>query len=130
MAGACVGFLLHNRYKASIFMGETGSLALGAALAAMAACTGMFFPLFVSSGIFILEASLVIMQVSHVVERLFYSWPVVFCGFSYSNVFYTISFSNYDKTTNLHLVLDCYVFLLVLLTEAFSVVAVSFLGNL
>ncbi|KAJ8762073.1 hypothetical protein K2173_006737 [Erythroxylum novogranatense] len=62
MAGACVGFLLHNRYKASIIMGETGSLALGGALAAMAASTGMFFPLFISSGIFFLEASSYILQ--------------------------------------------------------------------
>ncbi|KAK9936757.1 hypothetical protein M0R45_013583 [Rubus argutus] len=63
MAGACVGFLLHNRYKASVFMGDTGSLALGGGLAAMACCTGMFFPLFISSGIFVLEASSVILQV-------------------------------------------------------------------
>ncbi|KAK9093496.1 hypothetical protein Syun_028407 [Stephania yunnanensis] len=63
MAGACVGFLLHNRYKASIFMGDIGSLALGGALAAMAAITGMFFPLFISSGIFVLEALSVIVQV-------------------------------------------------------------------
>ena len=63
MAGSCVGFLLHNRYKASVFMGYTGSLALGGALAAMAACTGMFFPLFISSGIFIVEASSIIIQV-------------------------------------------------------------------
>uniref|UniRef100_A0A5B6YP85 Phospho-N-acetylmuramoyl-pentapeptide-transferase n=2 Tax=Davidia involucrata TaxID=16924 RepID=A0A5B6YP85_DAVIN len=64
MAGACIGYLMHNRYKASVFMGDTGSLALGGALAAMAACTGMFFPLFISSGIFVLEAVSVIMQVS------------------------------------------------------------------
>ncbi|CAL1403164.1 unnamed protein product [Linum trigynum] len=63
MAGACVGFLLHNRYKASVLLGDTGSLALGGALAAMAACTGMFFPLFLSSGIFLLEALSVGMQV-------------------------------------------------------------------
>lgn len=63
MAGACVGFLLHNRYKASVSMGDTGSLALGGALAAMAACTGMFFPLFISSGIFVLEASSILLQV-------------------------------------------------------------------
>lgn len=64
MAGACVGFLFHNRYKASIFMGDTGSLGLGGALVAMAACTGMFFPLFISSAIFVLEALSVIFQVS------------------------------------------------------------------
>ncbi|XP_073144286.1 phospho-N-acetylmuramoyl-pentapeptide-transferase homolog [Henckelia pumila] len=63
MAGACVGFLMHNRYKASIFMGDTGALALGGALAAMASCTGMFFPLFISSGVFVLEAVSVIAQV-------------------------------------------------------------------
>nr|XP_023897953.1 phospho-N-acetylmuramoyl-pentapeptide-transferase homolog isoform X3 [Quercus suber]POE53951.1 phospho-n-acetylmuramoyl-pentapeptide-transferase like [Quercus suber] len=63
MAGACVGFLLHNRYRASVFMGDTGSLALGGALAAMAAFTGMFFPLFISSGIFVMDASSVIIQV-------------------------------------------------------------------
>ncbi|WMV15594.1 hypothetical protein MTR67_008979 [Solanum verrucosum] len=64
MAGACAGFLLHNRYRASIFMGDTGALALGGALASMAACTGMFFPLFISSGVFVLEALSVILQVS------------------------------------------------------------------
>ncbi|KAK4440155.1 Phospho-N-acetylmuramoyl-pentapeptide-transferase [Sesamum alatum] len=64
MAGACVGFLFHNRYRASIFMGDTGALALGGALAAMASCTGMFFPLFISSGVFVLEALSAIIQVS------------------------------------------------------------------
>ncbi|KAG2395833.1 Phospho-N-acetylmuramoyl-pentapeptide-transferase-like protein [Vigna angularis] len=62
MAGSCVGFLLHNRYKASIFMGHTGSLALGGGLAAMASCTGMFFPLLISSGIFVVESLSVIIQ--------------------------------------------------------------------
>lgn len=68
MAGACVGFLFHNRYRASVFMGDTGSLALGGALAAMAACTGMFLPLFVSSGIFVVEVLSVIMQVCSIHE--------------------------------------------------------------
>lgn len=63
MAGACVGFLFQNQHKASIFMGDTGSLALGGALAAMASCTGMFFPLFISSGIYVVEALSVIIQV-------------------------------------------------------------------
>ncbi|WP_417802496.1 phospho-N-acetylmuramoyl-pentapeptide-transferase, partial [Thermophilibacter provencensis] len=39
IAGACVGFLWHNCYPASIFMGDTGSLALGAALASLAVLT-------------------------------------------------------------------------------------------
>lgn len=63
MAGACVGFLFHNRYRASIFMGDTGSLALGGALAAMAALSGMFFPLFIASGTFLVEVLSVIVQV-------------------------------------------------------------------
>lgn len=63
MSGACVGFLLHNRFKASVFMGDTGSFALGGALAAMAACSGMFLPLFISSLVFVLETSSVILQV-------------------------------------------------------------------
>ncbi|KAL9689525.1 hypothetical protein QQ045_009911 [Rhodiola kirilowii] len=72
MAGACVGFLLHNRYKASVFMGDTGSLALGGALAAMAACTGMFFPLSIATGIFIIEGLSILMQVSyfHATKRI------------------------------------------------------------
>ncbi|GJP81607.1 hypothetical protein CLOP_g15865 [Closterium sp. NIES-67] len=63
MAGACVGFLAHNRHKASVFMGDTGSLALGAALAAMAATTGLFLPLFIASSVFVLETVSVSLQV-------------------------------------------------------------------
>ncbi|XP_010665834.1 phospho-N-acetylmuramoyl-pentapeptide-transferase homolog isoform X3 [Beta vulgaris subsp. vulgaris] len=63
MAGACVGFLLHNRYKASVTMGNTGSLALGGALAAMASCSGMFIPLFIASGILVVEAIAVVIQI-------------------------------------------------------------------
>ncbi|GLJ07421.1 hypothetical protein SUGI_0066660 [Cryptomeria japonica] len=63
MAGACIGFLMHNRYKASIFMGDTGSMALGGALAAMASCSGMFLPLFIGSGVFVAETVSVILQV-------------------------------------------------------------------
>ncbi|XP_002986008.2 phospho-N-acetylmuramoyl-pentapeptide-transferase homolog isoform X3 [Selaginella moellendorffii] len=65
MAGACVGFLLHNRHKASVFMGDTGSLALGAALAAMASCTGLFLPLFIASGVFVIETVSVMAQVAY-----------------------------------------------------------------
>lgn len=63
MAGACLGFLVHNKYKAKVFMGDTGSLALGGGLAAMAACTGMYLPLFIASGVFIIETISVILQV-------------------------------------------------------------------
>ncbi|CAI7911510.1 unnamed protein product [Closterium sp. NIES-53] len=64
MAGSCMGFLAHNRHKAAVFMGDTGSLALGAALAAMAATTGLFFPLLIVSAVFFLETISVMLQVS------------------------------------------------------------------
>lgn len=70
MAGACVGFLIHNRYRASVLLGVIGSLALGGGLASMAACTGMFVPLFISSGIFVVEILFVILQVNHVISFL------------------------------------------------------------
>eukprot|EP00850_Spirogloea_muscicola_P019178 SM000185S04037 [mRNA] locus=s185:146626:148913:+ [translate_table: standard] len=65
MAGACVGFLAHNRHKAAVFMGDTGSLALGGALAAMAVCTGLYLPLLVASGIFVIETLSVVGQVAY-----------------------------------------------------------------
>ncbi|XP_057536553.1 phospho-N-acetylmuramoyl-pentapeptide-transferase homolog isoform X2 [Amaranthus tricolor] len=72
MAGACVGFLLHNRYKSSVAMGNTGSLALGGALAAMASCSGMFIPLFIASGIMVIEVIAGIFQLLYfrITERL------------------------------------------------------------
>lgn len=62
-SGACVGFLVHNRPKASVFMGDTGSLALGGALAAMASVSGMFLPLFIASFVFVVETVSVVLQV-------------------------------------------------------------------
>lgn len=58
-----MGFLVHNRHRAEVFMGDTGSLALGGALAAMAAISGMFLPLLVASGWFVGEAVSVLGQV-------------------------------------------------------------------
>ncbi|PNT70146.1 phospho-N-acetylmuramoyl-pentapeptide-transferase homolog isoform X2 [Brachypodium distachyon] len=63
MAGACTGFLFHNRYRASIVMGRVGSFALGGALATIAACSGMFIPMLIASSVFFLELLLVILQV-------------------------------------------------------------------
>lgn len=62
-AGACVGFLWHNCYPASIFMGDTGSLALGAAFAALAILTKTEVTSLVMGGLFICEALSVMMQV-------------------------------------------------------------------
>jgi phospho-N-acetylmuramoyl-pentapeptide-transferase len=65
LSGAYLGFLVHNRNKASVFMGDTGSLALGGALAAVGIITNNLWALFVISGIFFIEALSVIAQVSY-----------------------------------------------------------------
>ncbi len=63
ISGACVGFLWHNCYPASIFMGDTGSLALGAAFAALAVLTKTEVTSLVMGGLFICEALSVMIQV-------------------------------------------------------------------
>jgi len=63
MAGLCIGFLKFNKYPAKIFMGDTGSLTIGAILGSIAILTNSFFTLFIFSGIFIIEALSVIFQV-------------------------------------------------------------------
>lgn len=62
-AGACLGFLWFNCYPASIFMGDTGSLALGAALAAVAVMTNTEVISLIVGGLFIIEALSVMIQV-------------------------------------------------------------------
>ena len=63
IAGACIGFLWHNCNPASIFMGDTGSLALGAALAALAVLTKTEVTSLIMGGLFVCEALSVIIQV-------------------------------------------------------------------
>jgi phospho-N-acetylmuramoyl-pentapeptide-transferase len=65
LSGAYLGFLVHNRNKASVFMGDTGSLALGGALGAVGIITNNLWTLFLISGIFFVEALSVIAQVSY-----------------------------------------------------------------
>lgn len=62
--GAGLGFLWFNCYPASIFMGDTGSLALGGALATVALLIKKELLLVIVGGIFVLEALSVILQVS------------------------------------------------------------------
>ncbi|MFN7569059.1 MAG: phospho-N-acetylmuramoyl-pentapeptide-transferase [Microcystis sp.] len=62
-SGACLGFIFHNRNPAKVFMGDTGSLALGGALAAVGLITGHLWGLFLISGLFFLESLSVIAQV-------------------------------------------------------------------
>ena len=63
MAGAWLGFLIHNRNPARAFMGDTGSLAMGAALSAVALLTDSLWPLLVMGGVFLAESVSVIVQV-------------------------------------------------------------------
>lgn len=62
-AGGCIGFLWFNAYPAQIFMGDTGSLALGGALAAVAVLTNTEVVSLVVGGLFIAETLSVMIQV-------------------------------------------------------------------
>ncbi len=63
LVGACVGFLWFNSFPAAIFMGDTGSLGLGGAIAALAVMTQTEILLIVIGGIFVIEALSVAIQV-------------------------------------------------------------------
>ncbi len=64
IAGACVGFLWYNSHPADIFMGDTGSLGLGAAIATMAIITKTELLLVLIGGIYVAETLSVILQVA------------------------------------------------------------------
>lgn len=64
LAGATLGFLRFNAHPAKIFMGDTGSLALGGALAAVAVMTKTELLLVLVGGVFVIEALSVIIQVA------------------------------------------------------------------
>ena len=61
--GACLGFLWFNAPPAKIFMGDTGSLALGGSLGAVGIITKHEIVLAITGGLFVLEATSVIVQV-------------------------------------------------------------------
>ena len=63
MAGGCLGFLFFNHYPARVFMGDTGSMALGGAVAAVAALTHSELFLLLLGGVYVLEGLSVIIQV-------------------------------------------------------------------
>ncbi|NLG33595.1 MAG: phospho-N-acetylmuramoyl-pentapeptide-transferase [Syntrophomonadaceae bacterium] len=63
LAGACTGFLVFNHYPARIFMGDTGSMALGGAVAAVAALTKTEIALVIIGGVYVIETLSVIIQV-------------------------------------------------------------------
>jgi phospho-N-acetylmuramoyl-pentapeptide-transferase len=63
LIGALVGFLWYNAFPAEVFMGDTGAMAVGGALAALAIFTQTTFLLLLIGGIFLIEALSVIVQV-------------------------------------------------------------------
>jgi phospho-N-acetylmuramoyl-pentapeptide-transferase len=63
LVGACVGFLWFNSFPASVFMGDTGSLGLGGAIAGLAVMTKTEVLLLLIGGIFVIEALSVLIQV-------------------------------------------------------------------
>ena len=62
--GACVGFLWFNSHPAEIMMGDTGSLALGAAIGAVALMIKKELLLFIAGGVFVMEIASVVIQVA------------------------------------------------------------------
>ncbi len=63
VVGACIGFLWFNAFPATIFMGDTGSLGLGGAIAGLAIMTKTEVLLILLGGIFVIEALSVVIQV-------------------------------------------------------------------
>ncbi|MCX7953364.1 MAG: phospho-N-acetylmuramoyl-pentapeptide-transferase [Deltaproteobacteria bacterium] len=62
LCGACVGFLWHNCYPASTFMGDTGSLGIGAVIGYSAIISKQELPFAIASGVLVVEALSVLIQ--------------------------------------------------------------------
>ena len=90
MCGACLGFLVFNRNPAKVFMGDTGSLALGGGLAAAAILMKLELLLPVAGLLYVIEALSVVLQVGYFKisggKRIFKMAPIHHhfekCGFS------------------------------------------------
>ena len=80
MSGICLGFLKYNSYPAKIFMGDTGSLSIGAILGSIALLTNSIFTLSIFSGIFIIESLSVMIQVGFfkITKKLFHRGKRIF----------------------------------------------------
>ncbi|MDR2067995.1 MAG: phospho-N-acetylmuramoyl-pentapeptide-transferase [Holosporaceae bacterium] len=79
LIGACLGFLWYNAPPAMIFMGDTGSLAIGAALGGISVIIKHEFVLAIVGGLFVLEALSVIIQVTYFQvtgKRIFLMAPI------------------------------------------------------
>ena len=89
VAGGCLGFLMFNKNPAKIFMGDTGSMALGGVLAAGAIMMKLEFILAVAGFVYVIEAISVIIQVAYfkkTKKRIFKMAPIhhhfELCGMS------------------------------------------------
>ena len=89
VAGALAGFLLYNKPKAQVFMGDTGSLFLGGVVSAVAVTNGMSLFLVIAGLIYVIEALSVILQVASFKltgKRIFKMSPIhhhfEMCGWS------------------------------------------------
>ncbi len=90
LCGACLGFLVFNKNPARVFMGDTGSLALGGGLAAAAIVMHLELMLIVAGLIYVIEALSVVLQVAYFKitkgKRIFKMAPIhhhfELCGFS------------------------------------------------
>ena len=74
-----MGFLVYNSHPAKVFMGDTGSLSLGATLATVAILTSHEVSLAIIGGIFVIETLSVIIQIFSVVivkKRIFLMSPI------------------------------------------------------
>ena len=80
LVGACVGFLWFNAYPATVFMGDTGSQALGGGIAALAVLTKQEILFFVVGAVFVIEAGSVVIQdyigVKWLGRRYFFRAPI------------------------------------------------------
>ena len=79
LMGSIIGFLVYNSNPAKVFMGDTGSLTLGATMATIAILTSHELSLAVIEGVFVIETLTVIIQISSVVllkRRVFLMTPI------------------------------------------------------
>ena len=79
LVGCIMGFLVYNSHPAKVFMGDTGSLSLGATLATVAILTSHEVSLAIIGGIFVIETLSVIIQIFSVVifkKRIFLMSPI------------------------------------------------------
>ncbi len=79
LVGACFGFLWHNAYPAEIFMGDSGSMALGGAIATVAVIIKKELLLLIIGGLFVVETISVLIQILSFKtrgKRVFYFAPI------------------------------------------------------